>query len=309
VVCASGWTATVVAQDPLPGGLNLVSPEALALYGGLLYVADLGSGTGALFSINLSNGSAAEVNGPATGAPVSLAVVDGGLLIGNTGEDIWFESLPGAQGTDLVTDSQMTFDFGGLAANAAGTAYYIDTEGPVGCFYSFNYQSGATSAAPYGDGGCPSGFLNGPIDKAEFSLASNPQALAFDPSGALLYVADEGNNLIRTIDLASGQVTTLAGAKSATADADGPAGTAGIVEPLALAVDAAGDVFVAEASGSVREITLTPSVTVQTLYDENCGSSLSIGTDAPVGLAVDAAGKNVYVSDSQSIAVWGLSHP
>lgn len=104
-----------------------MAAQALALYGGLLYVAD--SQTGALFSINLATGSAAEVNGPATGAPVSLAVVDGGLLVGNTGRNIYFELLPGEQGTELIASSGGTLDFGGLAANSAGTAYYTDMGG------------------------------------------------------------------------------------------------------------------------------------------------------------------------------------
>ncbi|MHB8419630.1 MAG: hypothetical protein ACYDCL_16255 [Myxococcales bacterium] len=310
IACASGWTPGVVAQSSLAGGLTLREPEALALYGGLLYVADVQ--TGALFSIDLTTGAAAEINGSATPQPVSLAPVDGGMLVGNSGVGVSLVTLPALQQSQLIVpiDTNDVFDLGGLAS-AAGTAYFVDIGASQGCFFSFDYLSGATqaTATPLG-GNCGNTFLNGPLATAQFNPTNNPQGLALDPTGTVLYLVDEGNGLIRSIDLDGGQVTTLAGALHATADADGPGNQAAFVYPVALAVDGAGDIFVAETTGAgaVRKITVSPTVDVQTLYDGNCAFT-GVGTDAPAGIAVDAAGKHVYVSDKNSVAIWSLTGP
>ncbi|MDX2467231.1 MAG: redoxin domain-containing protein, partial [Acidimicrobiia bacterium] len=58
----------------------------------------------------------------------------------------------------------------------------------------------------YGSG--VSGFESGPALSAQFD---SPQGLAFDEATGLLYVADTNNHAIRTIDVSSGQVTTLTG--------------------------------------------------------------------------------------------------
>jgi DNA-binding beta-propeller fold protein YncE len=151
--------------------------------------------------------------------------------------------------------------------------------------------------------------LNGAINVAKFNIGSFPQSLAFDPTGTTLYVADEYNGLIRAIALSTGVVSTYAGTLHATSDSDGPASTAGFVYPLGISVDAQGDVFVVESTGegAVREITPGNPPMVQTLYDSNC--QLSVGTDSPAGIVVDPAGKNVYVSDTSSLAIWTLHHP
>jgi hypothetical protein len=52
------------------------------------------------------------------------------------------------------------------------------------------------------------GFLDGPAEQARFD---HPQGLALDASSDTLFVADEANHAIRAIDLAGGQVTTVAG--------------------------------------------------------------------------------------------------
>lgn len=57
-----------------------------------------------------------------------------------------------------------------------------------------------------GDGAA--GFADGAFDEAEFQ---QPQGLALTPDGQTLYIADTRNDAIRRADLASGQVTTVAG--------------------------------------------------------------------------------------------------
>lgn len=60
--------------------------------------------------------------------------------------------------------------------------------------------------AIYGDG--EAGLRDGPADQARFNA---PQGVALAPDGATLFVADTDNHALRRVDLASGQVATIAG--------------------------------------------------------------------------------------------------
>jgi len=139
-----------------------------------------------------------------------------------------------------------------------------------------------------------SGAANGFGTEASFYL---PIAIAVDAAGNV-YVADLGNNLIRKINL-NGIVTTLAGS-GATGSANGPGTSASFSAPSGIAVDAAGNVYVADYGNHlIRKI--TPDGVVVTLAGSGApGSADGQGTAAsffsPTGVATDAAG-NVYVAD------------
>ncbi|MBD8697658.1 gluconolaconase [Stenotrophomonas sp. CFBP 13718] len=87
--------------------------------------------------------------------------------------------------------------------------------------------------------GSSEGFVDGPAHQARFHT---PSALARDAAG-VVYVADTGNHAIRRIGL-DGQVSTLAG--GVRGFADGPAAQARFDAPMGVAVDAAGNVYVAD---------------------------------------------------------------
>jgi DNA-binding beta-propeller fold protein YncE len=72
----------------------------------------------------------------------------------------------------------------------------------------------------------------------------NPQGLAVDSSGNV-FVADTGNNLIRKIT-PMGQVTTIAGLAGTSGSADGPGPQARFNGPTGIAVDKAGNIYVAD---------------------------------------------------------------
>lgn len=89
---------------------------------------------------------------------------------------------------------------------------------------------------------------------------AGPRALAAD-AGGTVYVADTDNHCIRKITPA-GMVTTLAGLAGEAGLADGAASAARFAEPRGIAVDTAGNIYVADSGNSaIRQITADGNVT------------------------------------------------
>lgn len=100
--------------------------------------------------------------------------------------------------------------------------------------------------------------VNGALTIATFN---NPYKSAVDKNGNI-YVADNGSNLIRKIDLSSNTVSTLAGGGSTGAFLDGQGTSARFNTITGIAVDEDGFVYVADAvNHAVRKISPTGTVT------------------------------------------------
>jgi len=141
------------------------------------------------------------------------------------------------------------------------------------------------------------GSTDGKGRNARFNL---PLGIAVDCSGNV-YVADTLNNTIRKITC-SGEVTTFAGMAGSSGSADGKGRAARFSNPRGLAVDRAGNVYVADAGNcTIRKI--APNRVVTTL----AGTAGVIGWAdgeggtaqfcSPCSVAVDSEG-NVYVADT-----------
>ncbi|HZH91973.1 MAG TPA: hypothetical protein VEX70_15315 [Pyrinomonadaceae bacterium] len=128
----------------------------------------------------------------------------------------------------------------------------------------------------------------------------NPFGVAVDRRGNV-YIADAGeSNRIRKIAAEGATVTTLAG--GAEGFADGTGGAASFNTPSALAIDASGNLYIADTSNHrIRKV--TPEGIVSTLAGDGTagardGAAHSAQFNAPVGVAVDARGERVYVADT-----------
>jgi sugar lactone lactonase YvrE len=182
----------------------------------------------------------------------------------------------------------------GVVADAQGNVYVAD-----------GFNNRIRKITPTGDvttyaGNGNPGFADGPAATAEFYA---PQGIAIDAQGNL-YVADIGNNSIRKISTL-GVVSTFAG-NGIRGYVNGAAATAQFNNPQGVAVDASGNVFVADRSNNlIRKITAAGVVSnfagSGAAYYYNSTTNLS-SFNAPKGVAVDASG-NVYVADAGNYSI------
>ena len=129
-----------------------------------------------------------------------------------------------------------------------------------------------------------------------------PRSVAADRAGNV-FVADSRDHRIRKID-AEGTITTLAGTGARGYSGDGgPATEARLAFPVGVAVDATGNVYVAEGENHrIRKIDAEGTITTlagtgERGYGGDGGSAAEAQLAYPAGVAVDAAG-SLYVADS-----------
>ena len=147
----------------------------------------------------------------------------------------------------------------------------------------------------------------GPATSASLAF---PRGVAVDAAGNL-YIADQENGRVRKVS-PGGIITTVAGGASPLfpdIGDGGPATSASLAFPRGVAVDAAGNLYIADQkNGRIRKV--SPDGTITTAVGNGClpdpsgvgcfsgdgGPATSASLSQPAGAAVDAAG-NLYIGD------------
>ena len=198
----------------------------------------------------------------------------------------------GQSGSADGTNSAARFSFPeGVAVDSTGNVFVAD----FGNHIIRQVTSGGVVTTLAGSAG-KSGSVDATGSAARFK---NPAGVAVDGTGDV-FVADYGNHTIRKVT-SGGVVTTLAGSAGASGSANGIGNSARFYNPLAVAVDNAGTVYVADyINCTIRKVTSDRVVTTLTGSAGQPGSADGTGSTArffrPTGLTLDSAG-NLYVAD------------
>jgi sugar lactone lactonase YvrE len=139
-------------------------------------------------------------------------------------------------------------------------------------------------------GGLSAGYRDGPSNDARFN---GPVGVTVDGGGRVI-VADTYNDRIRAVQ-PDGTVTTLAGS-AGVGYVDGPLADARFDTPCGVAVDRAGNIFIADSGNGIVRM-LSPAGVVSSV-----GPIPGDGLFRPIGIAVGLVGE-VYVTDDRGRVV------
>jgi hypothetical protein len=139
----------------------------------------------------------------------------------------------------------------------------------------------------------------------------NPAGIAVDSSGDV-YFADGANNVIRKVTVATGVISTIAGKGNSAEGFFGDGGLATDASfrgPTGVALDSAGDVYVADSGNQrIRKITVLTGI-IQTVvgngtpgYAGDGGTATQAALFAPHGITFDSKGV-MYIADYENGAV------
>lgn len=218
---------------------------------------------------------AITVNTPAPLAVYNISTYAGTGTLGFSGDG------------GAASSAQFSYPYA-VAVTSAGTVYVADqVNNRIRKITSTGIISTIAGNGTYGNGGA-----------ATAATLANPQGVAVDAAGNV-YVADYGNNRIRKIST-TGIITNFAGSGTGI---DGSAATAAdIYHPAAVAVDASGNVYIAE-TGNHRVRKVNTSGIISSVagtgvsgYSGDAGAATAAKLSSPYGVTVDASG-NIYIAD------------
>jgi uncharacterized repeat protein (TIGR01451 family) len=208
-------------------------------------------------------------------------------------------TLAGLAGEDgstdgMGSDARFSYLFG-IAADSVGNVYVTDFSNTIRKITPAGVVT--TLAGTPGVHGSADGTGSG----AQFW---QPWGIAVDSAGNV-YVADQANSTIRKITPA-GAVSTIAGAAAVAGSADGSGTAARFNSPAGIAVDSAGNLYVADTyNQTLRKITSAGVVTTLAGTAGAIGSADGTGNAArfnyPNGLTV--IGSTVYVADTYNMTI------
>ena len=220
-------------------------------------------------------------------------------IVASTGAVSTLAGAAGSPGSSDGTGTAARFNNpSSVAVDGTGNVYVADT-------LNHTLRKVTTSGVVTTLAGSPgtAGSADGTGSAARFQ---GPQGLAID-AGSNLYVADTNNHTIRKMVPSTGVVTTVAGLAGNSGSADGLGSLGRFDYPSGVAIDGAGNLFVADTENhTVRRI--LPSGLVSTLAGLAGASGGADGTgsaarfDSPSDLAVDSSG-SLYVADTDNFTI------
>jgi sugar lactone lactonase YvrE len=242
-----------------------------------------------------------------TGNHVVRKITPAGIITTVAGNGV--QGFAGDSG--LATSAELDSP-AGLALDAAGDLFIADSHN-----HRVREVAAATGVIATIAGTGVAGF-SGDGGMATAARLDLPTALALDTAGDV-YVADTENHRVRRIAAATGVITTVAGnGIEAFAGDNGPATAASIDSPNGLALDAAGNLYIADThNGRVRMVSAANGListvagagvvggNVQAFGGDN-GPATAAGLALPRGLAMDSAG-NLYFADSANHRIRRIS--
>lgn len=180
-----------------------------------------------------------------------------------------------------------------VAADASGNVYFTTQDNMV-------MRADASKGAPAAVAGSGSAGFGGDGGPAAQAHLRNPTGVAVD-AGGNLYIADTGNGRVRKVS--GGVITTVAGGGNLLGD-NGQAGKAQLHSPTGVAVDAAGNLFIADSGDNrVRKVNAKGIITTVAgtgsptpAYGGDNGPATNAQLNNPYSVTVDAAG-NLYIAE------------
>ena len=316
----TGNVITVVAGNGIAGfsgdngvatSAQLNSPYEVAVDAtGNLYIADTVNGrirkvsNGVITTV--AGGSAFGDNGPATSAQViNLAAVavdsSGDVYIADSGNSRIREVTNGiittvagggtSPGDNIPATSALLNYTAGVAVDGNGNLYIADS--------SSNRIRKVSNGVITTVAGTGAAGFSGDSGAASSARLNHAQGVAVDGAGNV-YIADSSNNRVRMVS--NGVITTIAGSGVSGSGGDnGLATSAQLNFPTGVAVDSAGNIYIAEYAGNrIRKVSNGVITTVAgngiSGFAGDNGPATSARLNIPRGVAVDTLG-NIYIGD------------
>jgi uncharacterized protein (TIGR03437 family) len=281
-----------IRKVAVDGSISTVAGNGTAGYSG-----DAASATGA--ELYAPSGVAVDSSGNLYIADTSNCVirkVSGTTITTYAGSNINYATSCGPGGDHGLATNAQLFSPTGVALDAAGNLYIADTGNSLirVVAKSNQYITSLSTTA----------------------ILKSPRGVAVDATGSV-YIADTGNSrILKVTPNASTTVTTIVAGNGVVGFSGdgGPATSAQLNSPSAVALDSAGNIYVADTNNNrVRRVTADGIITAiagiaRSGYSGDQGPATSAQLSFPRGVAVNASGK-VYIADNQNSVIRLLTPP
>jgi trimeric autotransporter adhesin len=213
--------------------------------------------------------------------------------VAGTGPD-WYSGDGGLATSAALYNPQ------GVAIDASGNIYIADTNHDRIRMVTKSTGIISTVAGTGSNGYTREGGL------ATSAALNLPRGVAIDASGNI-YIADTNNNRIRMVTKSTGIISTVAGTGSSGYSGDGGLATsAALYYPQGVALDASGNIYIADTYNSRMRMVMKSTGIISTVagtgssgYSGDGGLATSAALNYPYGVAIDASG-NLYIADTNN---------